>query len=530
MTQTQLSVCLVDEYANQAVSADVAARVEQQVDADASARKIQLIPSRRCHLNAGAISSEGKEAIREVLSDLKTIITPTAQELKKAVEGKGAGDPDVPLEEQKAAVDALGANFTYEDLEACLPEKEMAQAAETPKHQRKNGTSSSQQAVSVFLASDNKACFNCRKDNHVVKNCSEECVNKPTHTGAECKVRGSSRRNNSNQKGKAKPKGRGVQTRSTYNNNSNNKPKDPRKARVVNKPAAYLAKTAEGRQDDIDDAWAGLAVEQMIEQRPELGQIEVEMMKLPPELVKVTTLLPNRKLICGIATEEISEPAEKTDMEEPQRKKQKPEEEPRQLKKCAHIQSNDESAPAETQKESAEIADERMDCEHEWLEFVPIPIVRHADECPEPTLYNNVAEKYTKQVVDKDVSKRVQKNDGTTAFVKGRIVALAVDDNEARADTHSTSAITTTGATTAAIESKEILLDVSTARMTRYEIVRDDPAGARYQLPSRVTSRPAIMTAAPATRPSTYQEARCQVSRKLQGWKRHHFATTEEQG
>eukprot|EP00808_Paulinella_micropora_P012796 g77114.t1 len=47
------------------------------------------------------------------------------------------------------------------------------------------------------------------------------------------------------------------------------------------------SKTAEGRQDDIDDAWAGLAVEQMIEQRPELGQIEVEeMMKLPPELVK----------------------------------------------------------------------------------------------------------------------------------------------------------------------------------------------------------------------------------------------------
>eukprot|EP00808_Paulinella_micropora_P028971 g4439.t1 len=171
--------------------------------------------------------------------------------------------------------------------------------------------------------------------------------------------------------GKARPKGRGVQTRSTYSNNSNNKPKDPRKARVVNKLTAYLAKTAEGRQDDIDDAWAGLAVEQMIEQRPELGQIEVEeMMKLPPELVKVTNLLPNRKLICDIATEQIPEPAEKTGMEEPQRKKQKPEEQPRQLKKCAHIQINgtcafydcplvmrddvDESAPAEAQKESAE--------------------------------------------------------------------------------------------------------------------------------------------------------------------------------
>eukprot|EP00808_Paulinella_micropora_P000509 g70969.t1 len=61
MTQTQLSVCLVDEYANQAVSADVAARVEQQVDADASAREIQLIPSRRCHLNAGAIRSNPSE-------------------------------------------------------------------------------------------------------------------------------------------------------------------------------------------------------------------------------------------------------------------------------------------------------------------------------------------------------------------------------------------------------------------------------------------------------------------------------------
>eukprot|EP00808_Paulinella_micropora_P025253 g3278.t1 len=52
VSQTQL--CR-HEDANQAVSADVAARVEQQVNADASVREIQLIPSGRCNLNAGTV-------------------------------------------------------------------------------------------------------------------------------------------------------------------------------------------------------------------------------------------------------------------------------------------------------------------------------------------------------------------------------------------------------------------------------------------------------------------------------------------
>eukprot|EP00808_Paulinella_micropora_P002212 g37106.t1 len=363
------------------------------------------------------------------LPDLNTIITPTAQELKKAVEGKGAGGPDVPLEEQKAAVDALGANFTYEDLEACLPEK------------------------------GHPAMLTIRRAGDGASGRDAEAPKK--------------------------------------------------KWPEFGDPPDATTRIRRGRPGQKEG---------MIEQRPELGQIEVEeMMKLPPELVKKP------------------EPAEKTGMEEPQRKKQKPEEEPRQLKKCAHIQINDESAPAEAQKE-------------------------RADECPEPALYNNVAEKYTKQGVDNDVSKRVQKNDGTTAFVKGRMNGMTERSTTTKLGqtSSSTSTITTAGATTAAIESKESSYSHPTLpdgpwfwlgfniwptgwqrmvglcqycstyqppdmlsrkscgryaiRMTRYEIVRDDPADTKYQLPSRVTSRPAIMTAAPATRPSTYQEAR--------GWRR----------
>lgn len=57
------------------------------------------------------------------LDELRAFVTPTANELKQSREGLGAGDPPTPLQEQKAALDALGADYEFNDLELCIPEK-----------------------------------------------------------------------------------------------------------------------------------------------------------------------------------------------------------------------------------------------------------------------------------------------------------------------------------------------------------------------------------------------------------------------
>eukprot|EP00808_Paulinella_micropora_P030636 g63099.t1 len=125
------------------------------------------------------------------LAELKTYITPTAAELTKATEGKAQGDPAVPLEERKEAIDHLGANFTFQELEQCLPEK-------------------GHPAMLTIRRAGNGAGGGCKSTG---EKGWPDCDNKPTHTGSDCKARGPRRKNyntpNRKQQGSAS---RGKQT------------------------------------------------------------------------------------------------------------------------------------------------------------------------------------------------------------------------------------------------------------------------------------------------------------------------------
>eukprot|EP00808_Paulinella_micropora_P024876 g56528.t1 len=256
------------------------------------------------------------------LGELKTYITPTAAELKKATEKKQAGDPAMPLEEQKAAIDALGPNFTFEQLEQCLPDK--GHPAMLTIRRAGNGTSgrgfSCKRLQSLFQLSQAESY--CEKLPRSVRS------NKPTHTGGECKMRGPTQRGGSNNftKSKSRTPTNGKRANPPRNAN-NNRPRDPRKPKVnVVKPVVYVANPATERKfDEVDDAWAGLTVERMIEDNPQLGQIAVEeLYKLPPETIKIPA-------------------AQEGTPNEPPAKKQKGDEEAlKPLKRCAHIDINDE--------------------------------------------------------------------------------------------------------------------------------------------------------------------------------------------
>eukprot|EP00808_Paulinella_micropora_P021144 g41524.t1 len=301
----------------------------------------------------------------------------------------------------------------------------MAQATEVSRPQRKTGTS--RQPVSVFLARDGKVCFNCRKPNHIVKNCSvrclrPECSNKPTHTGGECKMRGPTQRggNNNFTKSKSRTPTNGKRANPPRNANSN-RPHDPRKPKVnVVKHVAYVAKPATERKfDEVDDAWAGLTVERMIEDNPQLGQIAVEeLYKLPPETIKIPA-------------------AQEGTPNEPPAKKQKGDEEAlKPLKRCAHIDINgacayydcplvmsddiDESAQT-VQGPNNEVAEVPMDCENAdvWLESAPVKIARSMTVENSEPFYDDVTEKYVKQIINKDVNKHIKARDGSTTYVEG---------------------------------------------------------------------------------------------------------------
>eukprot|EP00808_Paulinella_micropora_P000894 g34594.t1 len=183
------------------------------------------------------------------LGELKTYITPTAAELKKATDEKQAGDPAVPLEEQKAAIDALGPNFTFEQLEQCLPDK---------------GHPTMLTIRRAVTASEE--CHGLREKRVPLHNLFQffsletakpECSNKPTHTDGECKMRGPTQRggNNNFTKSKSRTPTNGKCANPPRNANSN-RPRDPRKPKVnVLKPVAYVAKPATERKfDEVDDA------------------------------------------------------------------------------------------------------------------------------------------------------------------------------------------------------------------------------------------------------------------------------------
>eukprot|EP00808_Paulinella_micropora_P031026 g75247.t1 len=215
------------------------------------------------------------------LAELKTYITPTAAELKKATEGKALGDPA--------------------DLEQCLPEK-------------------GHPAMLTIRRAGNGAGGGCKSTG---EKGGHDCDNKPTHTGSE-----SARIDFA---GETKP---------------------PTQARVVvNKPAAFVAKPTLGKFEEIDDAWAGLSVEAMMNEKPEYGKIAVEeLYKLHPEPIKVLNPLALNKNY-EVTPYQVPDVRNKESTKEapvlqPPAKKNKVEELPK-LKRCAHMEINDASAPAD---------------------------------------------------------------------------------------------------------------------------------------------------------------------------------------
>eukprot|EP00808_Paulinella_micropora_P014795 g29067.t1 len=123
------------------------------------------------------------------LEELKTYITPSQNELKQSREGLDDDDPATPLEEQKAAIDALPAGFTFEGLENCLPEKGHAALLTV----RRAGTTQEKcgdagGALYWIKPDAEKPDYEGERE-RARKNTSKrpECANKPAHTGGECK-------------------------------------------------------------------------------------------------------------------------------------------------------------------------------------------------------------------------------------------------------------------------------------------------------------------------------------------------------
>eukprot|EP00808_Paulinella_micropora_P003525 g33522.t1 len=119
------------------------------------------------------------------LEELKTYITPSQNELKQSREGLDDDDPATPLEEQKAAIDALPAGFTFEGLENCLPEKGHAALLTV----RRAGTTQEKcgdagGALYWIKPDAEKPDYEGERE-RARKNTSKrpECANKPTHTG-----------------------------------------------------------------------------------------------------------------------------------------------------------------------------------------------------------------------------------------------------------------------------------------------------------------------------------------------------------
>eukprot|EP00808_Paulinella_micropora_P017592 g28801.t1 len=124
-----------------------------------------------------------------------------------------------------------------------------------------------------------------------------------------------------------------------------NKSRDPRKTIVVvNKPAAFVAKPTLDKFEEIDDAWAGLTVEAMMNEKPEYGKIEVEeLYKLPPEPIKVANPLALYADYafgsCQMADANEQDKTKEAPMPQLLAKKSKVEELPK-LKRCAHMEIN----------------------------------------------------------------------------------------------------------------------------------------------------------------------------------------------
>ena len=155
-------------------------------------------------------------------------------------------------------------------------------------------------------------------------------------------MRGPTQRGNNN-KMKSRLVSNGKGKGPTRNPKNNNRPRDPRKPRVnIVKPAAYVARSAdEQKYDEVDDAWAGLTVEKIVADNPQLGQIAVEeLYKLPPEKIAVNTLHHGGHHSFFINGIQIPA-AHGENLAEPPAKKQKGEEAAsKPLKRCAHIDIN----------------------------------------------------------------------------------------------------------------------------------------------------------------------------------------------
>eukprot|EP00808_Paulinella_micropora_P021596 g4562.t1 len=112
--------------------------------------------------------------------ELEAFVTPTANEVKQSREGLEAADPPTPVEESNDAIDGLAADYDYETLENCLPEKGHAalltlRRAELLQQQTKPDADKPDYTGERGKPRSGKSAKR------------QECANKPTHTGAECK-------------------------------------------------------------------------------------------------------------------------------------------------------------------------------------------------------------------------------------------------------------------------------------------------------------------------------------------------------
>eukprot|EP00808_Paulinella_micropora_P006789 g21671.t1 len=209
------------------------------------------------------------------------------------------------------------------------------------------------------------------------------------------------------------------------------------------------------------------------------------------------------------------------------------------------IRNRDTGAPTDAKPTNAMATEMRvpspMNCDESdlWLELVPVLARAVTDSRKEP-FYGNVTEKYVKSVVDKDANKHIKTTSGTDVWIEGQArgqTEPSTTMNQGPTQNFvSTTAVTTTSLTPSTIG--WVLRCLSATRCkgcnwvffcckTHQELrslhnqeflapcgigsIRGQP-GTQYQLPSR----PTILEAPPATRPSNYQLSRVQNKREQQ--------------
>eukprot|EP00808_Paulinella_micropora_P007052 g78266.t1 len=283
------------------------------------------------------------------LEELKTYLTPSQNELKQSRDGLEDDDPATPLEEQKAAIDALPAGFTFEGLENCLPEKVQLQCQVRLRSLLTDALRGHAALLTVRRARDaGGALYRSKPDaekphyegerERARKNTSKrpECANKPTHTGCECKVKGPTYNGNElNKTGRNRGQQRrnGATVRPSGGSIGNRG--------YANKPVANVAKkTKTATIDEIEDAWVCMSIDP-----------ETDLSDLPPLVpirskqynVELNAVYPNCDIYNYYPVQRLAgtkHPVAAAAAQQAAPKKAKTAPEVKPLKWCAHMAIN----------------------------------------------------------------------------------------------------------------------------------------------------------------------------------------------